>query len=236
MIPGLIWLFRRNKVFAFSSLAFYLSIFVASAMRRYPVGGGRTDAFSYPVTILLTILGIYWLTQKIKFGYAIRWSIAFLAMIMFFYHSGNRPKEYMFNESSKYVGYLNEHVQDTDALIIHPKANFAVGYYGKWDVALRPVSYWTTSYEVNLRRQNSLTLAAQVDGKWYRRNPEVFIQPIQDFLEEGYDRVYYISMHQIRNSELRSDRIIRDTIINEGYEVSVYQANGYDELIVYEKK
>jgi len=233
VIPGLVWLVSRWRLLGLGALGIYGCVWVASALGKYPIGGGRTDTFAYPLTILLSVVGLYAVTDRLKSepGRRLRWVLVLALAVFVFHRSATTPVRYVPDTSAEYLRLAAENTRAGDAIIIFPHGNFALGYYGSWPVELAPVSYYAAGFEVRLPTEPSLTLPAIVDGRSYRDDPEVLTPLIADFLNGRFPRVIYFSGHVGKEVS----RHIQWAIKSQGYTASRSENGRANDVVVFEK-
>ena len=129
VLLGLIWLLSKptTRPLGAFALLFYAAVVVASALRLYPVGGGRTDIFSYPVTFFLFTMGVHSLTRWLPIRHVLNASfcIVLLAVVMV------RPvtASYFELDLSHYVRILQVRSWDADGIVISEPGSYLAGYY-----------------------------------------------------------------------------------------------------------
>ncbi|MFC1462520.1 hypothetical protein ACFLQU_02835 [Verrucomicrobiota bacterium] len=194
--------------------AFYLGIFLASLLRIYPLGAGRTDAFSYPFTITAAALGIDLLTRKYKF-FAVGGAVFVLAVFGF----ELATVRYTYPESGAraVVERVSDAVQADDALVVYPCSNWPLALYGKWPTELVVMKEPVTGFYMYPERPRTLVINEVIDGVWYAHDARIVKQQLEPFLLKAHERLVYMasSAHEHVNAW------IVECITSHGYIVQV---------------
>lgn len=170
-------------------LLFYPFLVLLGILKIYPLGGVRTDLFSYPITILLTILGIskfFDLSKK-----SINWVgfvFIFILVIVF------SPKKIIYSDqanASVCIDYLKDKVKDNKVLIL-PHSTFALSYYSNNPVAFMETTSFGTGYFPVSENINVFTLKPYGD---YWKKPELLKKGLDDFGEliQNEDKYYFFA-------------------------------------------
>ncbi|MCK5850854.1 MAG: hypothetical protein KAH23_08055, partial [Kiritimatiellae bacterium] len=108
-------------------------VFVLSALRIYPVGAGRTDIFTFPLSILAAVAGIEWVGRRYR-------AVAPLAIILsiFLFAVELVTVSYSYPAAPERVvaSQLSAMRQQGDAVVIHPMISSGVAFYGGWPVRI----------------------------------------------------------------------------------------------------
>jgi hypothetical protein len=203
----LIWKPDRRLLAAFFGL-FYTAWITMSALRMYPLGGERTDIFSFPATIALYCAGVYALTAWHR---VIRPVAAVAAAVVLGVGVLHAPGATYFDVEgdSDIVRELQARARDIDAIVLYPSAGFIVGYYGPWSVEIERTDLIMQGYDVSLRRPDSLTLPHD--------SLEHVAPFLEGFLQRGnHQRVFYVVARQKAN------------VIPESFVVAAFDHLGYD--------
>lgn len=183
---------RRSRFATVTVLGFYLLLLVLSAARLYPFGAGRLDIFAFPVTLLVAVLALGPL-QELPWGRGILALVA--AALSLFLLKGNASTRFKYNDAGdrEIVECAVKHLEEGDALLIFPTANWAVGYYGPWESTFGRVSDSTNGYFAYPLRANTVVLHETLDGKPYHGKPEVIRQKVRELLANRPRRLVGIS-------------------------------------------
>lgn len=189
---GLFALVREKKwrCIGLALLIFYAGLFLASMLRLYPVGAGRTDVFSYPLTIAAAVLGIDLLTRKYRF-FAVGGAVFVLAV--FGFEMATVRYTYPESGAKKVVERACEMTRPDDGLIIYPCANWSVAFYGKWPTGLVAMDEPDTGFHMFPERPRTLVIKEVIDWVWYPHDPRVVKQQLEPFLSEGHERLVYVA-------------------------------------------
>lgn len=220
---------KENRPIGYTVALFYIAIFMASALKNYPIGGGRTDIFTYPISVLAATAGVWHITRAIKII-----PVLLLITILVFYLNDVRDKiSYPINSSRAVVELLHQHEKDGDTLIIFPWANWAVGYYSKWKPVFVNVDDSTNGFYMGVDRPNTYVLRETYKGIDFRLSPQVMSSQLK-FLETNPKRVIYLATN-ILVARAPHQWIIK-TIIAQGYSIEYYGKCDDGCLIVFSKQ
>ena len=198
----------RNSVMLFP--LFYCSLAAASALHVYPVGTGRTDIFSYPITLLLLCLGLHVLTPWIGLGkYAGMVFVVLALVVVMRYGAASAYKKPC--DDAQLVASLQRLAQDDDAVVIYPHGSFAVGYYSEWPMQIRPWDQYTHGFEVQFERQPTLTLRGYTD---LPTNPERLGADLDRLLAARHQRIFYLAAY----FHLPAHKFVHERIERAGYQ------------------
>jgi hypothetical protein len=189
VVPGLAWLLTRRaeRPIGVAAIALFVAVLALSALKRYPVGAPRVDAFSYPVAVVLAAVGIHCLVGRIPGALPLA-AAASLALAAT--DSARHRASYPPAGDKALVDALQEVLRPTDALVVHPWGNWALGYYGPWPVELVKVSDSTNGFFVHPQRDHTLVLAESYEGRSFR-DPAAVEPQLRQLLKEPFSRVVY---------------------------------------------
>lgn len=151
----------------------YVGLVSLATLRMYPIGGGRTDIFLAPLSVLVACVGLVFASRKVvgalgMFGGRGRSSwMSPLAMVLvqaallypLVTHVESRaigrrkinyPKE---GGAARYIRYINHQLRRDSILVVHPLGRWALGMYGRWAFDVVPdttLKGWTTTYNSRL--------------------------------------------------------------------------------------
>jgi hypothetical protein len=194
MVPLTIVLFLLRKPTRLLGVAlalFWLGMFAASAVGKYPLGGGRTDAFSYPITILTIVGGIWALSRLIWFlPHVALLTVGGYALVTF----PGVPVDYPKTAGRAAVEELGRLAGESDGLIIPPNSAWAFGCYGPWAVDLVEADDSSNRFLVVPRRSHSLVVR-EVASDSAEALDATLVQQMEEFLSQAPKRIWYISVH-----------------------------------------
>jgi hypothetical protein len=224
-LAAAVWV-RRTRMIGLWIAVFYLELVVASGLGLYPLGAGRTDIFSYPVTILLIVLGADLVLRRLR-ATAARPVFAALALVLVLVHGQSRGYQPSV-EHAKSVARLQNEVRDGASLLLYHHASFAVAYYSDWPIELRSWDEYAHGFEVAFRRPRTAVLPKYSD---LRAHADDLRADVTRLLPDPGDRlVYYATDYKPWLSQL-----LRKTIEGRGYR-GVSEAKAMrEELVVYRK-
>jgi len=223
LVPiGLIYLLlnKYTRNIGIFVIAYYFIFLALASLQIYPMGGVRTDIFSYPVVIIMIGLGfnmviIHCNECLIKL---VRRSRNVIAMIQlnnllkctdimlilavtlcstwFINTRVNDRYYYVSNEDKKAVYYLNDNLPDNSGLIIYPHAMWAVGYYGRW--ATENIYGYRNNvgvghnFDTHIKRSNTLNFSTMIDGNIFTNAPNKNIKIVNEYLKDDMNDIYLL--------------------------------------------
>lgn len=211
LIPvGILALWRRKPLLAVASAASYILLIVAALLERYPVGTGRTEIFTYPVSILLAATALHALLR--------RWTAAavVVAVVVSLWLVTRNPVSYVPSHDRTVVSLANEMVQPEDTLLIYPFSTWAVAHYGKWPVRLVETSQTTNAFYAWPERENTLVLGEKPEGVDFRSDPAVVRKQLEPLLRTRPRRIWLVAT----SAEPRSNGWIVESLSGAGYEIT----------------
>jgi hypothetical protein len=191
LVPvGLVDLARepRRRSLAVAILAFYAGVLAVSALRIYPMGGGRMDSFSHPVAVMLMMSGLRGLTSGPRLARVVPVLIGGLALALLVGFA--RPSVYPECDDAPVIRVAEEIVQSGDALIIYPRGALGVGYYAKWPIRVVPWADYPHGLHVVVERADTLTLPPRAE---YAARPAVIEPDLLAFLAVPRARIFYFA-------------------------------------------
>ncbi len=220
LILGLRRLWQQGqKLLVAISLIFYCSMLAMSALALYPLFD-RTNIYSFPVTLLLVVLGVQSLAGERPLTRAGRaaWVLVLLAATFFFSSErlGGEPGVYFYEEqmSADYVRRIERAYRPGDAVVVYPMANVAFAYYTRWPVSFRRDARRDWGYEVEVKKENVNILPYILTaGRDVRDDPGLLEDDLKGILNRTYPHVYYFSVHY----HDKADDYIQETIEAAGY-------------------
>lgn len=111
----------------------FAAAFVLSALKIYPVGAGRTDTFSFPLSVLAAVVGMEWIGRRYRVvgpvaaGFSIFVMAVDLATVGYGYP---RAPERAVAER------LSAMWRPGDGVVLHPLMGAGVAFYGGWPVRI----------------------------------------------------------------------------------------------------
>lgn len=209
---------KKYSVLLYFILFFYPFLILLSLVKIYPLGGVRTDLFSYPITILLTILGIdkvFNLSKK-----SINWmGFVFIFILVLIFS----PKNIIYSDQANVslcIDYLKDKVKNNKVLIL-PHSTFALSYYSNNPVIFMKTTSFGTGYFPVSENINIFTLEPNGD---YWEKPELLEKGLDDFgkFVENEDKYYFFAtahpynVFQYIDSKLSNFGFIREKFMNKG--------------------
>jgi len=231
LVPvGLFRLLRRPtwRPLGVALLGLYLVVIVASGLRLYPIGGGRTDLYIAPVSILLVAVAA---RTEGRLGRFLTPAVAVASLgICFVSLRGIRP-DYPDTGSWETMETVNKLVRDEDALVIYPWSNYAVGYYGRWPVHLVEVPDSTNGFYAEPDRPGTLVLRETWRGASFESDRSVVAEQLQPLLAQGYPRLVYVAIR----GPIPPHTWIVETILSQGYKVAHQESHTGAIVMVFDR-
>ena len=155
---GLVWLLARRstRTFGLVIAGFFGAFFVASALRIYPLGVGRTDIFAFPVGICLFAVGMYAATALLPRAVWVR-GVLGIAVAGFALYQPVRPT-YWAVDDARLVHHLAAGIAPGDGLILSPAGAYLASFYGEWPVVISATSHRTNATQADIVRDTTLHL------------------------------------------------------------------------------
>lgn len=218
---------RTTRLIGVALLLFYGSMLIASSFKVYPLGGRRTDVFSYPITILAVVgaIGVLGRSMKVLSPLALVGMIVY--MLMFF---PEPPIHYPQAHGQSTVATASRLVQDRDGLIVAPLASWAVACYGPWPVEFSRSDDSTTGFIADVHRNHTVTLRASTCDGTASQDSSDYSRQIDPLLSAMPSRVFYLSIYPWRCA----DESVPREIESRGY-VRRNLATGDDSLLLFER-
>ncbi|MYD70499.1 MAG: hypothetical protein F4W89_07125 [Acidobacteria bacterium] len=207
---GLVWLLARRatRFFGLAVLGVFAARVVASALWIYPLGLGRPDIFSFPVTICLFAVGIHAATAALPHAHTARVAVA-TAVVAF---ALVRPVgvAYWDSNGAPLVHHLAASAHEDDPVLLSASGGYLAAFYGPWPVTTRPAESSSSGTAVTVARDRTLYLPRS------GRDGEI----AAEFLHQSRssNRVWYLG------HRLRSDRVVA-ALTTAGYSVSTVRAS-----------
>ncbi len=193
IIPGIYQLFRQDqtKPLGYALILFLAAILAASALRKYPMGGGRTDIFSYPVTIVLFVVGLQRSSDLYRHLPA---AITAVMSLIITWGVLTVHYEYYPSRACDLMTYINRTIKPNDALVVYPWTNWAAGFYGKWPVKLVQKTYSANGYYVQLDRPHTFILEGSYENLYFLTDPAVVGNQLRAVFQKDYPRIVYFAV------------------------------------------
>jgi len=214
-VPAGLYALMREKKWRGVGLAlliFYPGLFLASMIRLYPIGAGRTDIFTYPLTIAAAVFGIDLLTRKYRF-FAVGGAV--FALAVFGFELATIRYTYPESGARAVVEHAGRTVTPDDGLVIYPSSNWPVALYGRWPTRLVVLEEPDTGFYMYPERPRTLVINEVIDGVW---RPSVKRQ-LEPFLANGHERIAYVASSVVSHV----NAVIVECITAHGYEAQAKQ-------------
>lgn len=217
-LPGIWWIAQRHRDTALAMAGMYLLILAAAVADRFPVGTGRTEIFTFPVTIVLAAAGAHWLIRR---DWRAEAAVAFACLLLFAARAAGHDDAYLRTNDRTVVELANRHVRDGDAMIVYPYSTWAVAHYGRWSERLVPSDQTTVAYYAVPERERTLVLQERPRGVDFRADREVVESQLAPFLRSAPPRVWLVAT----SADPLPNRWIVESLRNHGYVIA--QARGF---------
>jgi len=188
---AVLWHRRPTRPLGMALAALYVGVAAASALGRFPVGGGRTDLFSYSVTLLCVaaaLAAIPWRPRLVAGGAA----LAAIAALGWTIQDG--PVEYPATGAATIVRRAARAIGPGDGLVVYPWSNWAVAYYGPWPSRLVEVADSTNGYYAELERPHTLVLRESAGGVKFDASPPGVESQLATWLPGAPEHVHYLAL------------------------------------------
>lgn len=186
-----LWARREDRPLAPALAAFYLAVAAASALQRFPVGGGRTDLFAHPVTILLAVAAVGTLGARLRAAPLVAAAIAVGALA---WTLREGPVRYPPTGDAVMVRRAAAEIEAGDGLVVYPWSNWAVAHYGPWRVRLTAVGDSTSGYYAEPERAQTLVLRETLAGAKFEADPAVVERQLRGYLAQAPPRLHYVAL------------------------------------------
>ena len=226
-------MFRKDKILLLIFSGFFASIFCASALSKFPIGSGRIDIFTYPLTLMIISLGFLETSNFLKryFKYASQcFQLPIICIILLswiFIGSPNYPRSH----DAEFIKRAYALAKAEDAILAYPYANYSLGFYGQGPVNVVPVNYSSNGFEVRPKRPHTYVIPEGVGATRFRNNPMALKPFIEDVLHKNYAKIVYVSCHV----DKKKSEVFRSFILDAGYIISSSTSVLANELYVFEK-
>jgi hypothetical protein len=214
---GCVWLWRSgNRVLLATLLLFYVGVAAASLLWIYPIGTGRTDIFSVPVTALLSCLGVRqvlaW-TPAAPMRSALYATAIAALMATRLWSPG---AEYPPNDDGAAVSWVTERLAPSDGLVLSPYGALAYSYFAEGPVSITPVDFYGHGFDAVPERK--LTFRSFL-GRWDLTEADAVgseLARLEDFIQGGPHRIIYLEA----TGTPRSRALVLDAFARHGYRLS----------------
>jgi hypothetical protein len=211
---GMIYLYK-NKLFGilFFIGSFYIVAVFLSVLKLYPLSGGRVDIYSYPITILLGVCGIWQVVVFSKFDRTLKviffvYLYSMFFALSFFYFTGI---QYPYKINIKnYVGIIEQNATENDAILISPHSDYAFAYYTDWPIRFEK-NIGSTGFVPVIAGNNVFALPPK--GLF-----NVDTQSVKDYMEyflskaDNFDKIYFFHSHCLAEDKKYKDYAYRKYI------------------------
>ena len=172
-------------------LVFYGGLLAASALQLYPLGGRRTDVFSYPVTILAITGAVWVLSRRVWFLPEVAMIVVFIEILLFF----PEPRVHYSRQAGRgAIEMVNALAGDGDGLIVAPRANWALGCYGRWPIQLVRADDSSNGFVVQVSRGQTLVLRESWEDMDIRQARAAVGMQLELFLADAPRRLFFVSI------------------------------------------
>lgn len=189
---------HKKKLFEllFFVCVFYLAAVVLAMLKLYPMSGGRVDIYSYPVTIMLGVCGIWQIMIFLRFNKLFqRLSFAYFYIVLLSLSlSATEAVQYPYKVDIKeYTSVIEHSITDKDVVLLSPYGDYAFAYYTDW-----PISYQkyptATGFIPIIGKHHVFALPStgvfNTDTAGIKNRMEYFLKEANNF-----ERIYFFSSH-----------------------------------------
>lgn len=183
---------RTHRAMGLALFLVYPAVGTMAALRLYPLGGLRTDIFTYPVTALLLATGLAQLTRSLMRNRAA--TLAGLGTCLILGILAIRPEflgmeiRYPRNPSGQnLVSIIEQTFQPGDTLIVQPHKTFLLCYYTTWPIKIQPCDFYATTFNPVVNMEGVHTLSGFID---YQADPTLLDPELDLILGRQHRRVF----------------------------------------------
>ena len=188
--------YGMDVYWCYAILSVYAGMIILSGLKIYPLGGGRTDIFTFPITFLIFLSSFGGIGERLKpsVNTYLPQVTALLFLIIFGIPSlREKTMSYpMTGNTSQLIDIVEEKINTQDVLIIYPHGNFVYGHYTKMPTKLRKTKNYGTGFEVVVDRPNVHVLPGILG---YRQNPILLKPALNVALSKAPGRVFFFGNH-----------------------------------------
>jgi hypothetical protein len=216
----------RTRTAALSIAAVFGLLLIVSALEYYPVGGGRTDLFTHPLSAMLAATGLYAMASILPpAATAVRPAVlvlaaiagiaAIAAIVVVAVIAPSSLVSYPRAGDRDVIEHAAARLSPEDTVIIYPWSTWAVALYTGWPVHLTAEPSSTNGFYAVPDRPRTLVLREERDGASFRSSATVAASQLEEMLSTGVpSRIYLIATR----TEERALAYIRDGLESRGYE------------------
>ncbi len=219
------------QLIGLSMVLHFLAALVLAMMRKYPLGGIRTDIYQYPIIILLIVTGMHVLLNRVS-----RWKFLYPLILAFalyvFLDFTNFIKYDVSRKNAEYVALIERNLMPGDIVITYPLASHAYGYYTQFPIAFKKNPHYSCGFEPYVKRDNVYMLPF-IRG--FRGKPILILPHLKAPLAKKPARIFYFSSHITFRQALSASQFIREYIIRHGYRMEEYHRDKDCELALFVK-
>ena len=194
-------------------LLVYPVLGVVAVLHLYPLGGGRTDLFTYPVTVLLISCGFGRLCNQAAQQ---RFRIDHLTLIcavtaLIFCIPSSARTEIQYPQGGnlpEMVARAEKALRPSDGLVILPHCSFCFAFYSDWPVSLEPCDFYATGFSPVIHHPGVHILPGR---KGYNAHPEILAPELGAIIRREYSRLIFFTM------DIDASDYIQDHFIRAGY-------------------
>jgi hypothetical protein len=182
---------RRLRPVAIAVILIYVEFAVVSWLQIYPMGGGRTDVFLHPTTLLAaSLLGVplYQAAKRIA-------PAAFLVITVFLLGQEWRSTTAYADTSGSAQMFtdLGLTLKADDLLIVFPHTNWFLAYYGPWKYRLVVDRYMAHNVDGMVDRPRTFYLLPGYNGTPYWAKPEILTRNLEQFVKQYAPATVYFA-------------------------------------------
>jgi hypothetical protein len=182
--------YPRRRALGVAAIIFCLELIAASALHLYPLGRGRTDIFTYPITQLLAAASLLWVPARGR-----RFLPAVPLLLALWMLTPGARVHYKYPESGAraIVERAQKLLAPEDGLVVYPFSNYAAAFYGPWPFHLAPTQQISHGFYARPDRPLPLALEDAPAGVNFNGDPDVLRLQLVRFLSHGPPRIAVIA-------------------------------------------
>ena len=180
----------RRRALGVAAILFYMELVAASALHLYPLGRGRTDIFTYPLTQLLAVACLLWIPKR---GRRFLPIIPLLLAVWMLTPGAHVRYKYPESGARAIVERAARLLSPEDGLVIYPFSNYAAAFYGPWPFHLVPTRQISHGFYARPDRPLTLAMEDAPAGVNFNGDPDVLRLQMVRFLSAGPPRIAVIA-------------------------------------------
>ncbi len=191
---GVLLLKKQTRMFGCIAWSVFLGCIVLSLLHIYPLGGGRTDLFLFPIIILSlgALLHAGVIACKKTWCHVLLTGLLGVAL---FAASGNIYASYPDVDDAQLVRELVRVAEPDDGVLVYPHANWAVGYYAPWNAVIQRTEYYAHGFAMLPQRNDTMVFPGGAAEIPYTAIPDTLLPSLGYYLSHPHKRIFLIVLY-----------------------------------------